>query len=55
MLCGSSSVLLPFVIVSLEGSSGDVGALHEEASNEQRIVDRGELLWNVQQGSGEAL
>ena len=30
-------MLLSFVFVSLEGSSGDVGALHEEASNEQRI------------------
>ena len=30
-------MLLPFVFVSLEGSSVEVGAWHEEASNEQRI------------------
>ena len=28
-------MLLIFVFVSLEGSSGDVGAWHEEASSEQ--------------------
>ena len=30
-------MLLPFVSVSLEGSSVEVGDLHEEASSEQRI------------------
>ena len=53
-LCGCCSVLLPFVFVSLEGSSVEVGGLHEEASNEQRVgrspkkeKDKGELFWNV--------
>ena len=55
-------MLLPFVFVSLEGSSVKVGDWDEEASSEQRIgrslkkkKDTGELLWNVRHCSGDAL